>query len=101
MNRRLNVQEMLENIINSTNVYFQPPETVRMKYPAIVYELENMHMLYANNKPYNHTEVYSVIYITKNPDDDNIYKISNLSTCSFIRTYKSDNLYHYVFRINY
>ena len=35
---RLELQSVLEQTLGSRNVYFQPPASVKMKYPAIVYE---------------------------------------------------------------
>ena len=32
------LQADLEQLIGSRNVYYQPPENVKMNYPAIVYE---------------------------------------------------------------
>lgn len=44
MASRLNLQTFLEEILESRNVYFQPPESVKMKYPAIVYALDDIEM---------------------------------------------------------
>ena len=38
MKTRYELHEFLCEILGSRNVYFQPPESVKMKYPAIVYE---------------------------------------------------------------
>ena len=78
MSRRTELQTLLEEILGSKNVYFQPPDTVSMKYPAIVYSLNR---------------------IDKNPDSEFIDKISSLPLCQFDRPYKSDNLNHYVFTL--
>ena len=37
MARRLELQNLLANLLGTNNVYFQPPPTVQMEYPAIVY----------------------------------------------------------------
>jgi len=34
--RRLKLHEILCGILNTRNAYFQPPESVKMNYPAIV-----------------------------------------------------------------
>lgn len=39
---RIDLQYLLENILGSRHVYFQPPETVKMNYPAIVYSLDGI-----------------------------------------------------------
>ena len=40
--RRLELHEILCTILGSRNVYFQPPESIKMNYPAIVYGLDDM-----------------------------------------------------------
>ena len=47
MASRLDLQTFLEEILESRNVYFQPPESVKMKYPAIVYALDDIENVYA------------------------------------------------------
>ena len=42
MASRLDLQTFLEELLESKNVYFQPPESVKMKYPAIVYALDDI-----------------------------------------------------------
>ena len=38
VDRRNDLQKLLVEVLGSKNVYFQPPESVKMKYPAIVYQ---------------------------------------------------------------
>ena len=49
MSRRTELQTLLEEILGSKNVYFQPPDTVSMKYPAIVYSLNRIDKKAAND----------------------------------------------------
>ena len=42
MDSRPNLQTMLEQILGSRNVYFQPPESLKLNYPAIVYKRSNI-----------------------------------------------------------
>ena len=85
----------------ASNVYFQPPESIKMKYPCIIYELDDYVKLYANNKTYNLTKRYSVTVVDKNPDSDIKDLVAELPLCRFIRSYMADNLNHYVFEIYY
>ena len=39
---REELHELLVSVLGSRNVYFQPPESIRMQYPAIVYARNNM-----------------------------------------------------------
>ena len=41
MANRLDLQALLEDLLGSRNVYYQPPESDKMNYPAIVYALED------------------------------------------------------------
>lgn len=99
MASRLELQTMLETILGSRNVYFQPPATIQMKYPAIVYSLSNLDNVHANNSVYAQYDRYELIYIDKNPDNDKIRIISKLHMCAFNRSYVADNLNHYVFTL--
>ena len=42
MDDRLILNTLFENILKSKNVYFQPPASVQMRYPAIVYSRKNI-----------------------------------------------------------
>lgn len=96
---RLELQKIFENILGSRNVYFQPPETVKLKYPCIIYTRSNIDINHADNIPYSKNKIYTVIVIDKNPDSTIPDKIADLESCSFERHYTSDNLNHDVFRL--
>lgn len=96
---RLTLQDMLEELLGSTNVYFQPPETVKLKYPAIVYERENIRTMHADNAPYNNRTAYSVTFITKDPDSNIVNKLAALPLCRFSRHFVYDNFNHDVFSL--
>ena len=99
MTRRIELQYLLENELESKNVYFQPPETIKMKYPAIVYELSDISINRANNEIYSATRKYSITIIDKNPDSIFVDKILRLPMCEFNRHFESENLNHYVFNL--
>lgn len=99
MANRLELQSLLESLLGSRNVYFQPPESVKMNYPAIVYALDDIKNTFADDGVYLSPRRYQVTVIDKNPDNKFIGLVAALSTCRFVRHYKSDNLNHYVFTI--
>lgn len=101
MDNRPNLQNLLEEILGSKNVYFQPPESVKMEYPAIVYALDNIKARHANDLVYSTKRRYMITFITEDPDSQTIEELSYLSMCRFNRHYKSDNLNHYVFELYY
>ena len=99
MANRLDLHEMLCNVLGSRNVYFQPPESVKMQYPAIVYSLSGIKNNHANNKVYTQSRSYKIIVIDKSPDSIISDKISQLPYCKFDRSYISDGLNHYVYTL--
>lgn len=96
---RKDIQIMLEEAICSKNVYYQPPESIRLVYPCIVYNLNSILKLTANDKAYKINKSYQVTRISKLADDPAVDRILELPYCSFDRYYVSDNLHHYVFTI--
>ena len=99
--RRLELHEILCKILGSRNAYFQPPESIKMNYPAIVYSLDDIESLYANDGVYLSGKKYELILIDADPDNELVDKIAALPTCQFDRFYTSDNLNHYVFTLFY
>lgn len=99
MGSRLELQTLLEDILGSRNVYFQPPESVKMSYPAIVYSLDSVDNTHANDGVYNSVNRYAVTVITYDPDSDLVNKMTSLMLCRFDRHYTADNLNHYNFTL--
>lgn len=100
MSRRTDLQALLENILGSKNVYFQPPSSVSMKYPAIVYSLNGIDKKSADDSSYMQKRSYTVTLIDKNPDSELVDSlVRDLSLCRFDRHYKADNLNHYVYTL--
>lgn len=100
MANRLILQAIFEEILGSRNVYFQPPESVKMSYDAIRYELAGKDIKRANNKIYRMTNRYDGVVITRNPDTDIPDKLLvNFEMCSLGRPYVADNLNHYPFTL--
>lgn len=96
MANRLDLQKVLEELLGSKNVYFQPPESVKMKYPAIVYARKDIENTFADDSVYKQDYAYEIIVIDKDPDSDIPIKVSQLPRCRFDRHYKAANLNHYV-----
>ena len=96
---RAELQNLLEVLLGSRNVYFQPPESLKIQYPAIIYSLNSIDQISANNDKYLHHHSYTVLLIDKNPDSVFIDKLLALPFCRFDRHYVSDNLNHYAFSL--
>lgn len=101
MERRLELQRLLEEILGSSNVYFQPSPSFRMQYPAIVYKRNDVAVKRANNNVYTEATEYLVTHISRDPDSEVISKLAHLPMCEYDRPYVGDNLYHDVFRLYY
>lgn len=101
LNRRIQLNEMLVDLLGSNNVYFQPPSTIKMDYPCIVYNLSDIDSRFADNIPYFRKRQYSVTVIDRDPDSVIRDKMTDLKNCAFERGFTSDNLYHYVFSLTY
>lgn len=99
MDKRLELQDLLEFTLESTNVYFQPPANVAMKYPAIVYERDQADSKFASNALYRYTKRYMVTVITRDPDSEVPDKVAALPMCLFSRHFAADNLNHDVFNL--
>lgn len=94
MESRLKLQILLESILGNRNVYYQPPSSIRMSYPAIVYSRNNIDNYHADNSIYKQEKSYNIIVIDEDPDSDIVDKISKLPKCRFNSHYVSDNLNH-------
>lgn len=93
------LQALLEDILGSRNVYFQPPSDKRLSYPCIMYELDYVNTSFANNKPYTMTKRYSITYIDKLPDMTIPDKIGALPMCTFSRFYTTEDFNHYIYKL--
>ena len=87
---------------DKTRCWFQPPESIKMEYPCIVYKREKPDVLRANNRLYHRTNHYGLTYMTFDPDDPLIEKIEDhFPMCSLERGYTHDGLNHYYYDLYY
>lgn len=101
MATRQELQTKLEEILGVRHVYFQPPESIKMEYPAIVFSTKDRRITYADDTAYSINNTYELIVISRLPNDDLICKLLSLPYCTYERQYKSDNLYHDVLNLYY
>lgn len=96
--RRLWLEKVLEDVLGTRNVYFQPPSSIQMSYPCIVYSYEDLVSIHANNAGYIDRDRYTVTLITKDPmPEETLEKLNNIPYTSFDRHYASENLHHFAF----
>lgn len=94
MDKQQILQAKLEEILGSRNVYYQPPESLKMEYPAIRYSKSNIRSTYADNVKYKLYDCYEIIVIDRRPDSKVIDKILELPLSYHNRRYTANNLNH-------
>lgn len=103
MDKRLELDALLRKVMKDVsgveNVYFQPPENLLLKYPAIVYSRSDIRNRPADDMVYSQFTFYDLTVIDKNPDSLLVYAVASLPRCKFGRHYKYDNLNHDTFTI--
>lgn len=106
MDRRLDLQHKLEDVYTDATkkssrdkVYYQPPASIRLTYPCLIYKMINLPVETANNYPYKVEHAYELTVIDSDPNSALREAIVRLQKCRFVRSYESDNLHHYVFYI--
>jgi|SRR5689334_14483325 len=92
---RVDLQTLLKTLCD--NVYFQPPPSVQMSFPAIVYRRSDIKTEFADNSPYKNKKRYQVTVIDKNPDSDVPDKVLALPSCSYNRFFTAEGLNHDVY----
>ena len=101
MATRLELQSKLEELLGSKNVYYQPPESMKLNYPAIVYHKAKPEFKRANNNQYLRYNSYTITVIDRKPDNEVIDKLLELPLCSYDRNFKTNNLEHDVLTLYY
>lgn len=96
---REELDDILRDILGSQYVYFQPPSTIKMKYPCIRYEQSRFDNKHADNAVYKTNIQYTVTVIYLDPDSDLPDKVNKIPTAKHNTHYIAENLYHDVFSI--
>ena len=96
---RLELHKIFQQIFENNNIYYQPPENIKIEYPALIYTKDNINIKYANNRSYIMKDRYMITIIDKRPDNQAIKKILNLENASYNRHYVSNGLNHDVLTI--
>lgn len=98
---RADLHTLLVNLLGSSNVYFQPPESIQLSYPCIIYRRSKIDIDHANNAPYSLRDKYTITVIDANPESTIPHAIAMLTTAFHDRYYTADNLNHNVFTLYY
>lgn len=101
MGTRAALQSLLETVPGIGKVYFQPPATVQMVYPCIIFEQAPEWSVHADNRPYAHKDRYTLTVIDRDAESKIPGYISKLPLCAQNRIFTNDNLYHWVYSLYY
>jgi hypothetical protein len=93
------LHEILCGVLGTRNVFFQPPASVQMKYPAVVYGLNDIENTYSDDGVYLSNRRYLVTVIDDDPDSAIRDRMALLPYCRFSRAYTAENLNHYAFNL--
>ena len=95
------VHSLLQSLTGYGNrIYFNPPETIKMQYPCIVYHRQNLAKRNADNKAYIRYDEYSVTHIYARESEHSISEVLVESDgFEYDRNFYADNLNHDVFTL--
>lgn len=85
----------------TSHVYYQPPESIKLVYPCIVYNREKFDTRYSNNKVYKDMTRYTVTVMDKNAESPLADVLRDLQYCEMDREFTSENIHHFVFTLFY
>jgi len=88
---------LLRKAVDHDRVYFQPPENLKLGYPAIVFHLTKIKVDHADDVPYKGAREYMITLITKEPEPDALEEILKIPYTTLDSTYISDGMNHFVF----
>ena len=84
-----------------SRVYFQPPATIKMEYPCIIYKRSNRKDFFSNDRIYLGMKRYLITVVDSNPDSLIPDKVLDLLYCSYSTHFTVDGLNHDVYTLYY
>lgn len=79
----------------SGQVYFNPPDNVRLTYPAIIYKHSGIDKRDADNRKYFRQDQYMITIIDRDPDSTIYEDVMALPLTTPPNMYTADNLCHW------
>ena len=93
--KRLLLQTKLEELLGNRNVYYQPSESINIRYPCIIYSLNPSYSAKADNQTYIYHYRFHLQHIFKDLTNSLIGEIpSQFRYSSFDNRNIVDSLYH-------
>ena len=102
--KRLDLHALLIDILGTkgqtiSRVYFQPPATIEMEYPCIIYNHSNRKNFFSGDNIYLGMNQYSITVVDEDPDSLIPDKVLALPYCSFSAHFTVDDLNHDVYTL--
>jgi len=98
--RRNDMQTYLTNLIpERVRVYFQPPASVQLTYPCLIFKRKPSRVSRADNKAYRVNDLYEVTVLTLDVDEPLFDILVTTPKTTHTKTYTRDRVYHHVFDI--
>jgi hypothetical protein len=101
MASRVELHATLVSLLGAPNVYFQPPSSIRLSYPCIVYARAAKDEKFADDQLYLDKMRYNITVVDADPDSTIPGRIATLQFSSFDRHYVADGLNHDVYTVFY
>lgn len=99
--KRLELQAILEELLGSRNVYFEPPTGFKMEYPCIVYERSSIDVVPADDTKYLKSYSFTLTTIVQDADSDLPDRVLDLPYCRYDRSFVNERLHHDAFTISF
>ena len=106
-NRRLQLDAKLRDFLglkknDPDHLYFQPPESVKLKFDAIIYKKLGLDLRRADDGIYSLQDTYHLVIVTRDPDSPLPHDFqTRFPKASPGKVYVSENLYHHPFTLTY
>jgi len=99
--KRIKFHNKLLSILPGVKIYYNPPDNIKIQYPAIIYKDSSIKSVRADNIKYITSPGYKVTYISSNPIDPNIsILLKNLNMLEYSNSYYLNNNKYTVFNYN-
>lgn len=89
--------DLLKKAVDHNRVYFQPPENLKIGYPAVIFHLSKIKLDHADDVPYKGAREYSVTLISKEPEPEALDELLKIPYTTLDTTYTADGMNHFVF----
>lgn len=100
MGNRIELHTLISSVMpEGVTVYFQPPNSINLQFPCVIYSRTGKAENFAGNELYNSKYEYSVLVISRDPDNDLSEQLVKIPFTSYDRRYEANGLYHDVVKL--